>query len=172
MIWDVENRQPQEFTEVEDAGLVRALAFSPDGKYLAVGAENGLVKVLDLKTGKPLPSNIKPPSSEVLSLAFSKDSRMLAGGNRAGDMLLWDASSNFQDLGRLNVGSGGSLYSLAFDLDGNHLYTGGASGEIMNWAISPDLWVDIICQRVGRNLTLDEWRTFFFNEDVQPVCPE
>jgi WD40 repeat protein len=172
LLWDVETRQSREFAVVEDAGLVRALAFSPDGNYLALGAENGLVKVLDLKTGVPLPLNIEPSSSEVLSLAFSKDSKMLAGGNKAGDMLLWDASSNFQDLGRLNVGSGGSLASLAFDLEGTHLYTGGESGEIMNWAISPDLWVDIICQRVGRNLTLDEWRTFFFNEDVQPICPE
>lgn len=172
VLWDVAAREFRGFTEIIDAGLVRGLAFSPDGKYLAIGAENGLVKVLDMKTGTLLPLNIEPSSSEVLSLAFSKDSKMLAGGNRAGDMLLWDASSNFQDLGRLNVGSGGALFSLAFDLEGSHLYTGGASGEIMNWAISPDLWVEIICQRVGRNLTVDEWRTFFFNEDVQPVCPE
>ena len=144
-----ENRQPQQFTGGRRCRAGRALAFSPDGKYLAIGAENGLVKSARPENRQAPASQHSAFVSEVLSLAFSKDSRMLAGGNRAGDMLLWDASSNFQDLGRLNVGSGGSLYSLAFDLDGNHLYTGGASGEIMNWAISPDLWVDIICQRVG-----------------------
>ncbi len=171
-LWDVETRQPSLFAEFEDAGLVRALAFNPDGKYLAAGAENGKVVVYDINTGKSLPLNIKPSPSEVLSLAYSRNGNMLAGGNRAGDMLLWNAASGYQDLGRLNIGSSGALNSLAFDPDGVHLYTGGESGDIMNWAISPDLWIDIICKRVGRSMTPDEWREFFFNDDIRETCPE
>jgi WD40 repeat protein len=171
-LWDVETRQPSFFTELEGAGLVRALAFDPDEKYLAAGAEDGKVVVYDLTTGKPLPLSIKPSPSEVLSLAYSRNGEMLAGGNRGGDMLLWNAASGYQDLGRLNIGSSGALYSLAFDPDGVHLYTGGASGDIMKWAISPDLWIDIICKRVGRSMTPDEWREFFFNDDLQETCPD
>jgi WD40 repeat protein len=170
-LWNVETQEPALIAELEGAGLVRALALDPQGKYLAVGAENGKVIIYDIKTGKPLPFSIKPSPSEVLSLAYSRDGKMLAGGNRAGDLLLWNAASGYQDLGRLNIGSLGALYSLAFDPDGVHLYTGGGSGDIMRWAISPDLWIDIICKRVGRNLTQDEWREYFFNDDLQKTCP-
>jgi WD40 repeat protein len=170
-LWDMGARQSRLFTEVEGAGLVRALAFDPTGKYLATGAEDGRVAVYDLATGKPLPFIIKISPSEVLSLAYSRDGAMLAGGNRGGDMLLWNAASGYQDLGRLNIGSSGALYSLAFDPDGVHLYTGGESGDIMKWAISPDLWIKIICERVGRNMTAEEWRQFFFNDNIRETCP-
>jgi WD40 repeat protein len=172
-IWltDLGSQKTQFLTDVEGVGLVRALAFDPSGEYLAAGAENGNVSVIDTKTGKPILLTIKPSPSEVLSLAYSRDGRMLAGGNRAGDMLLWNAASEYQDLGRLNIGSLGALYSLAFDPDGVHLYTGGSSGDIMRWAISPDLWIDIICKRIGRNMTSDEWREYFFNNDLQKTCP-
>jgi len=171
-LWDVETQRPEFIAELEGAGLVRALALDPKGKYLAVGAENGTIVVYDLATGKPLPLSIKPSPSEVLSLAYSRNGEMLAGGNRAGDMLLWNAASGYQDLGRLNIGSSGALYSLAFDPDGVHLYTGGESGDITKWAISPNEWIKIICERVGRNMTANEWREFFFNEDLQETCPD
>jgi WD40 repeat protein len=172
-IWliDLSSQESQILTEVEGAGLVRALAFDPASQHLAVGAEDGKVSVYDIRTGKPLPLTIKPSPSEVLSLAYSRDGKMLAGGNRAGDMLLWNAASEYQDLGRLNIGSLGALYSLAFDPDGVHLYTGGESGDIMKWAISPDLWIDIICGRVKGNMTLEEWREYFFNDDLKKTCP-
>lgn len=171
-LWDVETQQPEFIAEIEGAGLVRALALDPKGKFLAVGAENGTIVVYDLATGKPLPLSIKPSPSEVLSLAYSRNGEMLAGGNHGGDMLLWNAASGYQDLGRLNIGSSGALHSLAFDPDGVHLYTGGESGDITKWAISPDEWIKIICERVGRNMTANEWREFFFNEDLQETCPD
>jgi WD40 repeat protein len=172
-IWviDINSQKSQFLTEVEGAGMVRALAFDPAGEHLAVGAESGAVSVFDIKTGKPLPLTIKPSPREVLSLAYSRDGKMLAGGNRAADMLLWNAASEYQDLGKLNIGSLGALYSLAFDPDGVHLYTGGGSGDIMRWSISPNLWIDIICKRVKRNMTLEEWREYFFNDNLQKTCP-
>jgi WD40 repeat protein len=169
-LWDVESQEPSFLSEVEGVGKVLALAFDPDAEYLAVGTEEGVVSVVDTDTGSPLALHINPSSSEVFSLEFSQNGRMLAGGNRAGDMLLWSAESDYQELGRLNIGSSGTLYSMAFDLDGLHLYTGGESGDIYKWAISPDLWIEIICERVGRDLSLEEWRTFFFNENVEPTC--
>lgn len=170
-LWDVESRQSEFLTEVEKVGFVRALAFNPVKNQLAVGTEIGNVLVYDLDTGSPLPLSIKASPSEVLSLAYSRDGARLAGGNQGGDMLLWNAANDYQDLGQLNIGSSGALYSLAFDPDGLHLYTGGERGDIMKWEISPDRWIEIICMRLGRSMTLEEWRTYFFNDHLEETCP-
>ena len=44
-------------------------------------------------------------------------------------------------------------------------------GDIMKWEISPDRWIEIICMRLGRSMTLEEWRTYFFNDHLEETCP-
>lgn len=171
-LWDVETRESRLFAEVPASnGKVISLAFDPTGTVLAAGTHLGEVLLFDRQTNRRDPINLKPSPAGISGLAFSRDGKRLAAGTTAGDMILWNAAQGYQEIGRINTGSGGGLLSLAFDVDELHLYTGSETGTILRWAISPDLWVDIICQRVNRNLTLAEWRTFFFNEDLRPTCP-
>jgi len=76
---------------------VRSLAFSPDGKLLAVGTRNGLVHLYRLPQGKLLGS-LGPFLSSgypltVVSLAFSPDGKKLAVLLEQGDVFqLWQVS--------------------------------------------------------------------------------
>ncbi len=74
--------EPQVLTSSAGPQEAFALAFSPDGKMLALGTDRGTVKLLELSTGKELPS---PPkcSYQIHSVAFSPDGKLLAsaGGN-------------------------------------------------------------------------------------------
>jgi WD40 repeat protein len=62
--------------------VVRTLAFTPDGRRLAAGSENGYVLVLDVETGRRL-LTLGAHSGNVTSVAFSSDNRILtvAHGN-------------------------------------------------------------------------------------------
>jgi hypothetical protein len=64
----------------KDAAL--GLAFSPDGKTLAAGTWQGLVRIIDLATTNELPAP-KPHNDWVQAVAFSPDGRLLvsAGGS-------------------------------------------------------------------------------------------
>ena len=66
---------------------LRDVTISPDGKVLASGAEDGEVRVWDLRSGKALTS---PPAHKnpVQYLAFSADSRYLASHDLA-DVHIW-----------------------------------------------------------------------------------
>src|SRR5262249_49670680 len=68
---------------------LRHIAWSPDGRYLAGGAEDGSVLLWDVVTGK---SQIAPAGHEgaVTGLAFSPTGKLLATCGGDGQVKLWD----------------------------------------------------------------------------------
>jgi hypothetical protein len=75
--------------EVAFAGKqpTRAVAFSPDGKHLAIAEADGTVVLRDVTTGKP--DRQFSAKGGVKALAFSPDGRRLATGGADG-AVLWD----------------------------------------------------------------------------------
>lgn len=71
-----------------------SLAFSPDGKSLAVGAMGGEnpIQLWELATGK-LRQEIRGHLGPVLALAFSPDGRFLASGSADTTVLIWDLAA-------------------------------------------------------------------------------
>ena len=67
------------FPPLPHTNYVAALAFQPDGKVLAAGDYNGLVRLWDSFTGKEIGRPL-PQGEIVLSLAYSPDGKMLAVG--------------------------------------------------------------------------------------------
>lgn len=107
---------------------VRAVAFAPDGRTLAVayiGTDDEPVTLLDVSTGR-VQRTVKPGARSPLSLAFSPDGHTLAtasGGK--GSVKTWDARTG-QPRDSFRVG--GEVASLAFSPDGRTLAASSASG--------------------------------------------
>ncbi len=72
-------------------GIVMALAFSPDGRFLAVGGMDSRVYLWDLRAGKLL-RTLTFSMAPVEALAFSPDGQWLAVGNRDGRIRLYRRS--------------------------------------------------------------------------------
>jgi WD40 repeat protein len=70
----------------------RAVAFSADGRFLALGDATGRIRLLDAAGGGEL-LQLDGAEGVVESLAFSADGKRLAAGNRNGTVLIWDVSS-------------------------------------------------------------------------------
>jgi WD40 repeat protein len=113
-------------------GWVNGLAFTPDGKALALaGADSPTVHLWDVETG----ADLRPRHGhrgDVQAVAFAPDGRTLAsgGGDRQdGDtaIRLWDARSG-REL-RLLEGHAGRVLCLAFSPDGRTLVSGGEREE-------------------------------------------
>jgi len=101
-VWSLENLSPVRILPNEGGGYIKALAISPDGKWLAktdyIGRADmmSFVNVVDAKTGV-FKNLMHMPRDEVLfgpgtSLAYSLDGRLLAWGGRDSALRIWEAS--------------------------------------------------------------------------------
>jgi WD40 repeat protein len=70
--------------------MVRALAFSPDGRRLASGAADQRIVLWDVESGEPWIS-LSGQNDSIWSLAFSPDGQVLAAAGETGNIRLWRA---------------------------------------------------------------------------------
>src|SRR5439155_11009451 len=79
---------------------VFSVAFSPDGKRIASGSQDNMVKVWDAQTGKEL-LTLKGHTGYVNSVAFSPDGKRIASGSgilESGEVEVWDEQTGQETL--------------------------------------------------------------------------
>ena len=69
---------------------VLALAFSPDGKTLAIGSGEGSIQVWTLDPNHKIQTIFTGHQGSIHVLMFSPDGKTLASGSADGTILLWD----------------------------------------------------------------------------------
>jgi WD40 repeat protein len=112
---------------------VRSLAYSPDGKLLAAGFEDraGTVALFPLGTSKP--TRLFRLGNEVLSVAFSRNGKLLAAGDGGGDIKLWNLAHPQAAARHLSGGDG--TQDLAFSPDNKLLACACGSAGIRLWPV-------------------------------------
>jgi WD40 repeat protein len=100
---------------------LRSVAFSPDGKLLAGGGDDGDVRIWNLETGK-LVRRLARGHDDIDAVAFSPDGKYLASAG--GDVRVWDARTC--RLTRTLAGDG-LPELLLFSRDGQYLMAGFAA---------------------------------------------
>ncbi|NWF69609.1 MAG: protein kinase [Chloroflexi bacterium] len=116
------------------AGLVRAVAFSPDSQYLIAGGDDGTLYVWRVNDGtdaEPMAA-LQGHRSGISAVAFSPDGMTLAsaGGYEDGRVLVWDLASRTI---RYTLETGVNLAdSVAFSPDGTRL-AAATSGYVLIW---------------------------------------
>ncbi|HEX4009145.1 MAG TPA: BTAD domain-containing putative transcriptional regulator [Solirubrobacteraceae bacterium] len=108
------------------------LAFSPDGKLLAVSLLHGGVDVLDAGTGT-VRRELSDPGDDIISLAFARDGT-LATGTLAGTVVLFNPATGQRVAPPLLVASA-PVASVAFDPSGQRFATSGdQDGTVKLWS--------------------------------------
>lgn len=169
ILWDVETGQPIGQPLTKHSGSVNSIVISPDGKTLVSASADNTIILWDVVTGQPIGQPLTGHISSVSSVAFSLDGKTLASGSLDNTIILWDVETG-QPIGQPLTGHSSSINSVAFSPDSKILASGAIEETIFLWDTDPQSWVEKSCQRAGRNLTRDEWKQYFPNEEYRKTC--
>ena len=113
-------------------GSVLALAFSSEGRVLASGGHDSVVRLWEVSRGEVL-AELKGHSAEVHAVAFSPDGRLLASAGRPGEIRVWDVRSGTQVA--VFQGHSDVVRGLAFSPGGTLLASGGLDKTVRVWDV-------------------------------------
>jgi WD40 repeat protein len=135
-VWDI--LSTRELMNISKAsGLVKCLAFSPDGNLLAFAAidENQVSKpkeviVYDTTNGR-VKSILRGHTDEITSIEFGPDGKWLASASHEGTLKLWNAA-NGEELFNLK-GHASGVVDIAISADGRQLASSSRDQTVKLW---------------------------------------
>lgn len=175
-IWEVTGGRVSKSLPVRYA---TAILFAPDGKHIVTANWNfydtadrsvriwdgegqrevGRLQLLEIERAHNV-------DSSGTQLAFTPDGRYLALENQ-GTIRIWDT------LTRRETERWESQYStqLVFSPDGKYLLSGHGTSAMM-WPWGAAAMIARACDRLGRNLSPEEWRQYLGDEPYRKTCPD
>src|SRR5574341_43833 len=115
---------------LDQPAAIKAVAISPDGRWLAAALADGTLHVWNARTRAEVFRG-KPTNRRITSLDFSPDSKSLALGSIDGVIRLWDVSARRTRL--ILADHEDRITGLRFSPDGSLLASGSYDGTVRLW---------------------------------------
>lgn len=135
VLWDIPTQARLRRLGGHAPADARAVAFSPDGRMVAIGSEDASIVVEDLAAGRTVVA-LSANVAHLDAVAVSPDAGMLAAASRDQRVLIWQQTGEHRSLRRVLVG--GSVRTLAFSPDGKTLATGERDRQVVVWDLRAD----------------------------------
>ena len=184
--WD--SRTGKQTTELTADGPLLAIAVSPDKRYLAGGGQGPTVQVWnvanELSPENRGASGVVGAAStrEALSLYHDVPVRALTFGANASELVTGAEDGNLRLWTITDTGSGtpvlihahGARWVIGLGLadEGETIYSAGGDGQVRGWPGQREAALALACSRVGRNLSSEEWQTYFSFLPFKQLCPD
>jgi WD40 repeat protein len=127
--------------------MVKCVAFSTDGKYIASGSFDNSVRLWHARTGATA-RTLNGHTRYILSVAFSLDSKQLVSGDGAGEIRMWNVDSGKETSTMKDPSR--TVRSIAFNPDGKSFASLGSDSAFRIWDVTTGTVTRTIRARGGR----------------------
>lgn len=111
---------------------VTSVAISPDGRRIAAGSVDSVIRIWDTETGKPI-DRLEGHKESVYSIAFDPEGRTLVSGALDKSLRLWDVHGAKSKCVGTFFGHKDYVLSVAFSPDGNWIVSGSKDRFVHFW---------------------------------------
>jgi len=148
-----------------------SVKYSDDGKVLAIGDINGVVKLLDAKTGE-VRYKLSGHTARVNQIAFSHSGKKLATASFDHSVRIWSLDQLNNQPIILNDHDDW-VWSVEFSSDDKYLLAGCRDNIVRTWLLDIDKMATMICEdeKLNRNFTSKEWEDYVaIDVDYECTC--
>jgi WD40 repeat protein len=121
--------------DLEGAGVIMSVSFSPDSSRLASVSQRGRLCVWDVASKRLLAQKVAHGGSVIWSVAFSPDGKRLATAGTDQTVRTWDADTLEET--HLYRGHGSEVWAAIWSKDGRELISSGKDMTIRIWNAKP-----------------------------------
>ncbi len=150
---------------------VRDMAFSPDGRRVAVVGSEGVVQVVDAERGVQVgePAHVGVP---LLQAEWLPDGRTVAVAADDGTVSLVDADRGLLRGPPLPVSGRAAQTPVHLLLAGDGLIAFGGQDPGRRYPLRTADWLSAVCAMAGRDLAVEEWRRHLPDREWRPTCTD
>ncbi|HMJ68440.1 MAG TPA: hypothetical protein VK508_06080 [Cyclobacteriaceae bacterium] len=158
----------------EAPNRILSIALNPANTLIAYGVEvlnensqtlRGTVKIFDIAQQK-VTKQLSGHRSAISDLKFSPDGLLLASAGLDKKLQMW-VVEHPDDLPIEMTNNNGNIWDIAFTKDNNYLVASCNSGEIRVWPTDPRALAELVCPKLTRNMTPEEW-SIYVEKDKAP----
>jgi len=113
-------------------GPVGSISYSPDGRLIASGSEDGTVRIWDARTGDNTLPPLRSDSASISHIVFSPTGKSVAAGSARGGIFVWTLLSGRATLQQLR-GHEHHVCSIAFSANGMLLASASFDRTVHLW---------------------------------------
>lgn len=113
--------------------IVHSATFSPDGRYVATGAEDKTILIRDARTGKLFRPPLRGHARTIWRVAFSPNGRYLASASSDGTARVWDWRNLRTTRAVATLRHPGEVYSARFSPNGRYVVTADRDPVVRVW---------------------------------------
>ncbi|KAL8694513.1 MAG: hypothetical protein Q9218_000843 [Villophora microphyllina] len=131
-------RLQDETVDKEGDLYIRSVCFSPDGKFLATGAEDKQIRVWDIAS-RTIRNTFTGHEQDIYSLDFARDGKHIASGSGDRSVRVWDIDSGREIL-NLMIEDG--VTTVAISPNGEYVSAGSLDKSVRVWDVRNGLLID------------------------------
>lgn len=149
------------------SAILHRIAFSKSTDQLTLITDEATV-VYSLGMGQSM-QEYEAPVSPPLFLLFDQDAQFMIGVLKMGQIIIWDCKTG-QLMGEPMMITPAPIVDIQLDTTSQTLHVVDNNYFLAALPLNIDVLRDTICSKIHRNLTPEEWKVFFEDEEYRKTC--